>query len=248
MNENDDLLNFLVEGLFAPQRDLVTRAYYKFAEGDPNSGPVNEALLLTAYSRRLALAPKEMRDANADFRKLLAEGREMEARIRDRVELSNAGVVASFKDEATRAMSYLRASSQHNEEIVSEGRQIAGIMQKILVQGEALRTELLCIRAELKTHNDSFRKIAEATENTKANTQTIKEIVSNLTNMVKINWLTIGVGIGFVLTVIAMQLPWWGALLLFALAIGLLQLVAQAAGTSAREKAGTIKLIEPPQK
>ena len=119
MNENDDLLGFLVEGLIAPQRDLVTRAFYLRVQGDPNSGPVNDAVLLTAFSRRVALVPRELKEANVEFSKLLAGGREMEARIRERVELSNAGVVASFKDEATRAASYLRASSQNNEEIVA---------------------------------------------------------------------------------------------------------------------------------
>jgi hypothetical protein len=97
MNETDDLLSFLVEGLVNQQRDLVTRAFYKYTEGDPNSGPVNEAVLLTAFSRRVALAPRELREANVEFGKLLTGGREMEARIRERVELSNAGVVASLR-------------------------------------------------------------------------------------------------------------------------------------------------------
>ena len=42
------------------------------------------------------------------FQKALAEGREMEARIRERVELSNFGVVAEFKDETRRASDTLR--------------------------------------------------------------------------------------------------------------------------------------------
>ena len=147
MNRNDDILNFLVEGLIAPQRDLVTRAFYKFAEGDPNSAPVNEAILLTACARRVSQAPQELRDAMVEFRKLLDRGRLLETNLHERVEASNANVVASFKDEATRATSYLRASSQNNEEIVSEGRRIADLMRKSNIQGELLLSEL----REIKT-------------------------------------------------------------------------------------------------
>lgn len=241
MNESDDLLSFLVDGLIAPQRDLVTRAFYKFAEGDPNSGPVNEAILLTAFSRRVALAPKELREANGDFRKLLGEGREMEARIRERVELSNAGVVVSFKDEGARINSNLRMAAHYHGEIVSESHQIVGTMRELLVEVKALLTELRLIRGELKTHNDSTKKIAEATENTKSSSQSIKEIVSTLTDAAAINWITVGVVIGFVLTVIAMHLSWWLALPLFALALGLLQALGRFFWTSAREKAETMK-------
>jgi hypothetical protein len=71
MNEPDDLLSFLIEGLAGQQRDLVTKAFYNYAQGDPNSGPVNEAVLLTAFSRRIARAPRELREASAEFSKLL---------------------------------------------------------------------------------------------------------------------------------------------------------------------------------
>src|SRR5580658_5193517 len=110
MNESDDLLNFLVEGLFAPQRDLVTRAYYKFAEGDPNSAPVTEAILLTACARKLAYAPKDLREANLVLKKLLEEARDvlkeagnLQYRAIERLEKSNASVIAAFQDENKRA-------------------------------------------------------------------------------------------------------------------------------------------------
>ena len=244
MNEPDDLLSFLVEGLEGQQRDLVTRSFYKYAEGDPNSGPVNEAVLLTAFSRRIALAPREMREANGEFKQLLAGGREMEARIRERVELSNAGVVASFKDEAARATANLRLAAQNNAEIVAEGRQIAETMKEHLVQGRELLMELRQIRDELKINRDANQKIAKATENNKAISQSIKEVVSTLTDAACVNWISVGVLIGLVLTIIAMQLSWWLALLLFALAIGLLQALARSLWKFAREKAETMKTVD----
>jgi F0F1-type ATP synthase assembly protein I len=244
MNEPDDLLGFLIEGLVGQHRDIVTRAFYKTAEGDPNSGPVNEAILFTAVSRRMALAPKELREANAEFKQLLAGGREMEARIRERVELSNAGVVASFKDEVARATSYLRASAQHNEEIITEGRQIAETMKAHLVQDRELLTELREIKTELKMNRDANQQILKATENNKSISQSIKEIVEHLTDMASMNWITIGVFIGSILAIIAMQLPWWLALLLFALAIGLLQAMARLSCKLVSGKAETMKTVD----
>jgi F0F1-type ATP synthase assembly protein I len=244
MNEPDDLLGFLIEGLIGQQRDIVTRAFYKTAEGDPNSGPVNEAILLTAVSRRMALAPRELREANGEFKRLLAEGREMEARIRERVELSNAGVVASFKDEATRAATHLRATVEYNASIVSDAREVAETMKALLVQGRDLVTELRQIKTELKTNRDSNQQILKATENNKSISQSIKEIVEHLTDMASMNWITIGVFIGSILAIIAMQLPWWLALLLFALAIGLLQAMARLSCRLVSGKAETMKTVD----
>ena len=168
----------------------------------------------------------------------------MEARIRERVELSNFGVVASFKDEATRATSHLRAASQNNKEIVAEGREIADTMKKLVVQGKELLMELRDIKTELKLNRESNQKTAEATENNKAISLTIKEIVSRVTDVASIHWITIGVVIGFALTVIAMQLPWWLALLLFAFAIGLLQAIARSSWKFVKEKAATMKPLD----
>jgi hypothetical protein len=241
MNENEDLLGFLVEGLVGKQRDLVTRAFYYYAEGDPQSGPVNEAILHTAYARRVAQAPRELRDANGDFRKLLGEGRDMEARIRERVELSNAGVVAAIKEEGNRIASSLRTASQSHAEIVSEGRKIAGLIRELLAQGEALLTELRQIKVELKTNGEAAKNIAEATENTKATSRSNKEIVSTLARAAGFNWLSVGVTIGFILTLVAMQLPWYWGLALFALSIGVIQALGRFFWATIRQIAKKMK-------
>ena len=244
MNEPDDLLGFLVEGLIAPQRDLVTRAFYQRVQGDPNSGPVNEAVLLTAFSRRVALAPRELREVNVEFSKLLAGGREMEARIRERVELSNAGVVASFKDEATRATLYLRASAENNEQIVAEGRQIADLMRKLLAQGELLFSELREIKTELRLNRESNQKTAQATENNKAISLAIKEIVTHLADASSIHWMTIGVVIGAIIASTAILFSWWVASILLALAIGMLQAMARTSWKIVRGKAESMKPLD----
>jgi hypothetical protein len=59
--------------------------------------------------------------------------------------------VASFKDETSRVTSDLQMAAQYNAEIVTEGKQIAGTMQKLLVQGEYLLTELRLIKGCVAT-------------------------------------------------------------------------------------------------
>jgi hypothetical protein len=165
----------------------------------------------------------------------------MEARVRERVELSNAGVVAAVKEEGNRIASSLRTASQNHAEIVSEGRKIAGLMRESLAQGEALLTELRLIKVELKTNGEAAKNIAEATENTKANSQSTKEIVSTLANAARFNWVSVGATIGFILTLVAMQLPWYGALALFALAIGVIQALGRFFWAAIRRTAAKMK-------
>jgi F0F1-type ATP synthase assembly protein I len=112
-----------------------------------------------------------------------------------------------------------------------------------LAQGEALLTELRQIKVELKTNGEAAKNIAEATENTKANSQSTKEIVSTLANAAGFNWVSVGVTIGFILTLVAMQLPWYLALSLFALAIGVIQALGRSFWKSVRKKSQQMKTV-----
>ena len=200
MNNNDDLLAFLAEGLNEQQRDLVTRSFYTFAQGDPDSAPVCEAVLLAACSRRLSLSPKELRAVLVDFAKLLVAAKDLGDRVQVQVEKSNAEVVASFKEEADRATSGLRATAQHSELIVNEGRQVAATMQKSHVENEALLAELRAIKGALKAHADSG-------QNGKAVCHAAKEIISTLKDVVCVNWMTIGIMLGIIFAFGVRQLP-----------------------------------------
>jgi hypothetical protein len=40
MSQDDELLNFIVDGLPGKQRDLVARSFYALGHGDPDSAPV----------------------------------------------------------------------------------------------------------------------------------------------------------------------------------------------------------------
>ena len=223
MNENDDLLGFLVEGLIAPQRDLVTRAFYLRVQGDPNSGPVNDAVLLTAFSRRVALVPRELKEANVEFSKLLAGGREMEARIRERVELSNAGVIADFKDETRRAQEAWRETFRHAKEAGECAKDTTKESRAILVEMRMLANDLTRLRQDLKIRDDSHEKIVESVQNIETACQGTHDTVQHLTKECRANWTTIGFLLGLVLTAVTFHLPWKEGLLILAASIGLIQ-------------------------
>ena len=223
MNENDDLLSFLVEGLAGRQRDLVTRAFYKFAEGDSNSGPVNEAILLTACSRRVAQAPRELREGNADFRKLLAEGREMEARIRERVELSNAGVVAEFKDETRRAHEAWRETFRYAKGAGESAKETVQELRPVIVETRKLAGDVTLLRQDMKIRDDSHQKMVESVQNIEAACQGTHDTVQHLTKESRANWITIGFFFGILMTAITFHLLWWDGLMFLAGAIGLVQ-------------------------
>jgi len=220
---SNDLLDFLTDGLYGKQRDAVTQAFYEYASGDPKSAPVGMAVLLTACARRLAQAPEELRVVTAEFRKLLAEGREMEARIRERVELSNAGVTAAFRDESHRATSALRETSQYAKDAGESAKKTAQELRPVIVEVRKLADDVTLLRRDLKIHDESHRQMVECANRIEAAEERIQHTVMRSTKESRANWITLGLMIGVFLSALISQLPWWGALLAFAGIIGLLQ-------------------------
>lgn len=223
MNKSDDILNYLVEGLIAPQRDLVTRAFYRFAEGDPDSAPVNEAILLTACARRLSLAPRELRDASADFGKLLTEGREMEARIRERVELSNFGVVSEFKDETRRVSDTLREIVNAGDIIVDRGKRIDEKLSPIVSNLERIGIDLYLLKDELKGNHESAQHISEEAKLIRCMHEENQAFFKAQGKEARANWITTGFLGGIPMIAVSFHLPWWEGLMLLAGTVGMIQ-------------------------
>jgi len=223
MNKNDDILSYLVEGLIAPQRDLVTRAFYKFAEGDPNSAPVNEAILLTACARRVSQAPQELREASADFRKLLAEGRDMEARIRERVELSNFGVVSEFKDETRRASSTLREIVNLGNVTIDRGKKIDEKINPLIENLERIGIDLYLLKDDLKGNHESTKQIAEEAKLIRSMHQENQAFFKAQGKEARANWITTGFLAGILTAAMSFHMPWWEGVIVLVGAIGLLQ-------------------------
>ena len=220
---SNDLLDFLTDGLYGKQRDAVTQAFYEYASGDPQSAPVGMAVLLTACARILAPAPEELRAVGADFRKLLAEGREMEARIRERVELSNAGVIAAFRDEAHRASSALSETFQYTKDAGEYAKKTVQELRPVIVEVRKLADDVTLLRRDLKIHDESHRQMVECANRIEAAEERIEHTVMRSTKESRANWITLGLMVGIFLSALFSQLPWWGALLAFTGIIGLLQ-------------------------
>ena len=220
---SNDLLDFLTDGLYGKQRDAVTQAFYEYASGDPQSAPVGMAVLLTACARRLAQAPEELRAASADFRKLLAEGREVEARIRERVELSNAGVIAEFRDETRRASSALRETFQYAKDAGESAKKTAQELRPVIVEVRKLADDVTLLHRDLKIHDESHRQMVECANTIEVSVENVQQTVIHSTKESRANWISLGLLVGIFFSALFSQLPWWGALLAFAGIIGLLQ-------------------------
>jgi hypothetical protein len=54
MSQDDELLNFIVDGLPGKQRDLVARSFYALGHGNPDSSPVQMTVMFTACTRKIA--------------------------------------------------------------------------------------------------------------------------------------------------------------------------------------------------
>ena len=220
---SNDLLDFLTDGLYGKQRDAVTQAFYEYASGDAQSAPVGMAVLLTACARRMSQAPEELLSVITDFRKLLAEGREMEARIRERVELSNAGVIAAFRDEAHRASSALRETSHYAKDAGESAKKTAQELRPVIVEVRKLADDVTLLRRDLKIHDESHRQMVECANTIEVSVENVQQTVIHSTKESRANWITLGLMVGIFLSALFSQLPWWGALLAFAGIIGLLQ-------------------------
>ena len=220
---SDSVLSYLQGDSTGAKRDMIALCYYELAQGDPKSGPVRFAVLLTACAEQVARLPGELHQTNGEFKKLLAEGREMEARIRERVELSNAGVVADFKDETRRANSALRETFQYAKEAGECAKDTTKESRAILVEMRMLANDLTRLRQDLKIRDDSHEKIVESVQNIETACEGTHDTVQHLTRECRANWITTGLLVGMFLSALFSQLPWWGALLAFAGIIGLLQ-------------------------
>ena len=220
---SDKVLTYLQGDSQGARRDLIAHCYYDAAQGDPKSGPVVFAVLLDAAAEQFAKTPQELLGVVTEFRKLLAEGREMEARIRERVELSNAGVIAAFRDEAHRATSALRETFQYAKDAGESAKKTVQELRPVIVEVRKLADDVTLLRRDLKIHDESHRQMVECANRIEAAEEKIQYTVMGSTKESRANWITLGLMVGIFLSAMFSQLPWWGALLAFVGIIGLLQ-------------------------
>jgi hypothetical protein len=232
-----DLLTFLQGESRGPKRDMIARCYYEVAQGDPKSGPVAYAVLLDACAECFATVPKELREANEHFKALLSQARDFEGKLLERMQAQHADLVSSLKTEVAKTTTSLQAAKDIHQEIARRSKETVSGVQEMNSQVVSLIGTLYAMKLSLQNHQDCAEKTAEAAKTMAATHETTKKLVKELTDQASIHWISIGVVIGFFLTLIAVNIPWLGFTLL-ALAIGLLQWLARTLWQVIREQAG----------
>jgi hypothetical protein len=234
---NDEALTYLQGDSQGPKRDLIARAYYHVAEGDPTSGPVAFAILINAGAEQFVKTPKELLGVVTEFRKLLAEGREMEARIRERVELSNYGVVAEFKDETRRATDILREVVSLGNAIIDRAKKIDEKLKPVVVNLERVGVDLYLLKDDLKENRESARRMADEAEKMRIIHQENQAFMRHQGKEARANWITTGFLAGILIAAITFHLPWWEGLPLVVMTVGLLQWLSRWSWKYVRNKA-----------
>ncbi|MCE0499159.1 MAG: hypothetical protein LV481_14560 [Methylacidiphilales bacterium] len=227
MNEHDGVLDFLTDGLIGRERDAVARAFYGYATGDPNSEPVGISVLLTACMRKLAQLPEKLQSGTAAFQKVVAEARELEKGLIEKVNRSNAVVVAAFKDETARASLTLRETALEAKATVVQAERIHGEMKPVIARMQEIGKDLLLLRDDLRRFDTSVQRSEKAVEDVKDIHKTTLDIVKHLTKEIRANWTTIGLGFGMALEyAVAESLqpaPFYAHFVLFVVLAGIVQ-------------------------
>jgi hypothetical protein len=225
MNQDDELLNYIVDGLPGKQRDIVARSFYALGHGDPDSAPVQMTVMFTACTRKIAQIPAEVRGANVECRKQLAEARELERQVIQRVDMSNSMVISAFRDEAVRTKEALREAVIQADRIKYQAEQMAKEMKPAIAATKEIGQDLVQIRDELQKFDGSFQRMEKMATETHSSHVINSDLFKHLTKEIRASWATIGLGFGMVLeyALIESQAPPWSGLVFFALVAGLTQ-------------------------
>ena len=238
---NDEALTYLQGDSHGRKRDLITRCYYEVAQGDPKSGPVVFAVLLDAAAEQFAKTPQELLGVVTEFRKLLAEGREMEARIRERVELSNFGVVAEFKDETRRASDTLREIVNLGNVIIERAKKIDEKLKPVVANLERIGVDLCLLKDDLKENRESARRMLEESEKMQNLHRENQAFMRHQGKEARANWTTTGFFGGIVMTAVSFHLPWWEGVMLLVAAVVLIQWLSRQSWDFVRRWIGSWK-------
>jgi hypothetical protein len=222
---SDEALTYLQGDSRGPKRDLIARCYYEVAQGDPKSGPVVFAVLSNAAAEQFAKTPEELRETNECLRLLLAEARDFEKKLRDRVETSNAAVILSFKDETRRAREAWQETINQAEYVRERAKLLAHDMEAVITSAKRIASDFSTLKGDLKLHHESTKTIAEGVADVKAIHQNNRDLVKYFVKQARFNWLTIGFLGGIIFNSIANEIPapHWLPLVVFAVGAGWLQ-------------------------
>ncbi len=225
MSQDDELLNYIVDGLPGKERDIVARSFYALGHGDPDSAPVQMTVMFTACTRKIAQIPAEIRGANVESRKELAEARELERQVIQRVDMSNSMVISAFRDEAVRTKEALRETVIQADRTKYQAEQMAKEIKPAIAATKEIGRDLILLRDDLRKFDSSFQRMEKMTADTQSSHVINSDLFKRLTKEIRAIWTTIGLGFGMVLeyALIESEAPPWSGLVFFVLVAGLVQ-------------------------
>jgi uncharacterized protein (UPF0335 family) len=224
-NADDGLLDFLTDGLIGRERDAVTRAFYGYASGDPNSEPVGISVLLTACMRQLARVPEKLQNGTASFQKVVAEARALEKGIIERVGRENATVLVEFKDETRRAITAWNETITRALRMEENAREMANDMKPVVASAKQIAQDVQTLKGDLKLHEESTGKIADGVEAIKIIHQESQALIKRVSKEARANWITVGLASGMALAYALdqSQAPSWAQFIFFVVIAGTIQ-------------------------
>ena len=191
MSQDDELLNFIVYGLPGKQRDLVVRSFYALSHGNPASSPVQMTVMFTACTRKISQILAEIRGANVESRKHLAEARGLERRM---IEQLNGGAV--FRDETVRTKEALREAVIQADRTKYQAEQMAKGMKPPIAATQEIGRDLTQLRDDSRKFGGSFQIMEKMTEDIHSGHVINSDLFKHLTKEIRANWATIGLGFG----------------------------------------------------
>jgi hypothetical protein len=225
MSQDDELLNYIVDGLPGKDRDIVARSFYALGNGDPDSAPVQMTVMFTACTRKIAQIPAEIRGANIESRKQLAEARELERQVIQRVDMSNSMVISAFRDEAVRTKEALRETVIQADRTTYQAEQMAKEIKPAIAAAKEIGRDLILLRDDLRKFDSSFQRMEKMTADTQSSHVINSDLFKRLSKEIRATWTTIGLGFGMVLeyALIESEAPPWSGFVFFVLVAGLVQ-------------------------
>jgi hypothetical protein len=224
------------------ERDAVTRAFYDYAQGDPNSYPVGMAVLLTACSRKMATLPRNLRDSSVEFRGMAHEVTRMQQELLEKLRASHTQVLGNFKDESSRVIAVFkdenarandiwRQTMQELIRLLEGAKAINQEFNPILTSARQIGQEVQTLKGSFDHHMLAAQQIMQGVEVLKGLHREAKtmhgenqSLVSQLTNDARANWLTLGFLAGILLAATFSYMAWWGVALSVVAVIALFQL------------------------
>jgi hypothetical protein len=143
----------------------------------------------------------------------------------DRVEKSNASVIAAFKDETARANLALQITVLDAKSTVAKAQQIQEGMKPVIATTKEIGRDLILLRGDLQNFDTSVVRVEKMIGNIHETHISALELFKHLTKEIRANWTTLGFSLGVALeyALAVSPIPNSYSIILFVAGVGLVQ-------------------------